>query len=101
MKKNKEQKEMTSFILRISKQELLEAKEKASEAGISLSELIRAQLADAQIMTRIDTEAMAELRKLGGLCKHLYNNGAPPEDTGAALQALGQAASALANDLYI
>ena len=99
--KKKEQKEMTSFILRISKEELAEAKTKASDAGISLSELIRAQLADAQIMTRIDTEAMAELRKLGGLCKHLYNKGAPPEDTGAALQALEQAASALANDLYI
>lgn len=95
----KKKKEMTSFLIRISKEELEEAKKKASEAGVSLSEMIRVQLSEAQVMTRIDTAAMAELRKLGGLCKHLYNEGAPPEATGAALHALGQAASALARDL--
>lgn len=95
----KKKKEMTSFILRISKEDLAAAKKKAADAGLSLSELIRLQLTDAQIMTRVDTEAMAELRKLGGLCKHLYNKGAPSEDTGAALHALGCAASALARNL--
>lgn len=59
--------------LRCTEEEANVLREKAKAAGISTSELLRRSALNRKIMTRTDTRLMAELLKLGGLQKHLYN----------------------------
>lgn len=86
----------TTFKIRISEKELDAAKIQANAAGMSVAELLRAKLRGAVVVAQVDTETVAELRRLGGLCKHLFTQGADPTATGAALKALEDAAARLA-----
>lgn len=84
-----------TFKMRFTDAELLSAKDKAADAGMSLAALIRAQLAGAKIVAKVDTKAIKALTKLGGLCNHLYNEGADPAKTGRAWAALERAVNRL------
>jgi hypothetical protein len=62
----------------------------AGKAGLSVSELIRRRYFGRPIMASADATVVAELRRLGGLLKHVHNesNGAYSRQTSEALSAL-------------
>ena len=82
-----------TFKMRFTDAELLSAKDKAADAGMSLAALIRAQLAGAKIVAKVDTKAIKALTKLGGLCNRLYNYGAEEKTTSRVWAALEKAAN--------
>ncbi|MBT9749215.1 plasmid mobilization protein [Desulfovibrio desulfuricans] len=86
-------KKTETFKLRFTEAELSTAKEKAAAAGLSLAALIRAQLAGAEIVAKVDVKAVNVLSKLGGLCNHLYNVGADEKTTSRVWAALERAAN--------
>lgn len=59
--------------IRVTEFELKELKEDAEEAGLSLSEYGRRRLLGLRVDSRLDVRVVGELRRLGGLIKHLYN----------------------------
>lgn len=85
----------TNIKFRITAEEKKEAQAQAEAAGLSLSSLARALLAGVHLRTKADVSALAELRKLGGLCKHALKEGGPHEAS-QAFKALEQAAARLA-----
>ena len=68
----------------------------AEAAGMPASAYVRAMATGNVIRTKTDAMVLNELRRLGGLCKHLFANGADPAATGEALRALEAAAARLA-----
>ncbi len=62
----------------------------ADLAGLSMSELIRRRYFGRPIVAHADAVLLKELRRLGGLLKHVHNesNGAYSHDTAAALSLL-------------
>ena len=84
---------LKTFKLRFTEAELSTAKEKAAAAGMSLAALIRAQLAGAEVVAKVDTRAINVLTQLGGLCNHLYKEGADPKKTSRVWAALERAAN--------
>ena len=85
------------FKLRFTETEFSLAKEKAAQAGMPLAALIRARLEGVEIVAKIDVKAIAQLRDLCGLFKHLYNEGANPAETGRALKAIESVAASMAH----
>ena len=86
-----------NFILRFTEEELQTAKEKAAQAGMPLAAYIRALVSGAEVVAKVDVKAMKELSGLAGLFKHLYNEGADPQQTGRALKAIESVAASLAH----
>lgn len=68
----------------------------AEAAGMPASAYVRALAVGNTIRTKTDAAVLNELRRLGGLCKHLFNSGADQAATGEALRALEAAAARLA-----
>ena len=95
MKKERQLKK-TNFIFRLTATEKDFIAAQAQAAGLPASEYVRAIALGNEIRTRADVAVLNELRRLGGLCKHLYNSGADPAATGAALAELESAAARLA-----
>lgn len=95
MKKEKQLKK-TNFIFRLTEKEKDFIAAQAEAAGLPASEYVRALALGHEIRTQADVAVLNELRRLGGLCKHLYNGGIDPEATGSALAALESAAARLA-----
>lgn len=60
-----------SITLRCSKAEKLKLREDANLAGLSLSELIRRQYFRRPIVPAANMEVVREIRRQGGLLKHL------------------------------
>lgn len=60
----------------------------AEAAGMSMSELVRAQYFRRKIVAQADAVMINELRKIGGLLKHVHNEsgGAYSEQSMAALR---------------
>ena len=86
----------TNFIFRLTAEEKSFIHAQAEAAGLPASEYVRGLALGYEIRTRADAAVLNELRRLGGLCKHLYNSGMDPAATGSALAALGHAADRLA-----
>ena len=65
-------------------------KEDADAAGLSLSELVRRRYFGRPIVANADAVMLKELRRLGGLLKHIHNEsgGAYSKETAAALLAI-------------
>ena len=59
--------------IRVAEFELKEIKEDAEEAGLSLSEYGRRRLLGLRVESKLDVRVVGELRRLGGLIKHLHN----------------------------
>lgn len=85
----------TNIKFRITAEEKKEAQAQAEAAGLSLSSLARALLSGVHIQTKADVSALAELRKLGGLCKYALKEGGPG-DAAKAFKELEAAAARLA-----
>jgi len=65
-------------------------KEDADLAGLSMSELVRRRYFGRPIIANADAVMLKELRRIGGLLKHIHNEsgGAYSKDTAAALLTL-------------
>jgi len=76
--------------IRVTEFELKELKEDAEEAGLSLSEYGRRRLLGLRVNSRLDVRIVSELRKLGGLIKHLHNesNGMYRSESAEALRTI-------------
>lgn len=59
--------------LRVTPAEHDQLREDADMAGLSLSELVRRRYFGRPIITRSDEIAIRELRRQGGLLKHVHN----------------------------
>lgn len=76
--------------IRLTSVEKAKLKEDADLAGLSMSELVRRRYFGRPIIANADTVMLKELRRIGGLLKHVHNQsgGAYSSDTAGALVAL-------------
>jgi hypothetical protein len=76
--------------LRVTKAEKARLKDDADLASLSVSELVRRRYFGRPIVAHADAVILKELRRLGGLLKHIHNEsgGAYRAETSATLAAL-------------
>jgi hypothetical protein len=76
--------------LRVSGAELLEIKEQAEASRLTVSEYVRRRVLGKRIIPKTDLSVLAELRRLGGLLKHVHleTRGTYSELTAGAIRAL-------------
>lgn len=76
--------------VRLTATEKAKLKEDADLAGLSLSELVRRRYFGKPILANADAVMLKELRRLGGLLKHVHNEsqGVYNKETAGALMAL-------------
>lgn len=76
--------------VRLTSSEKERLKEDADMAGLSMSELVRRRYFGKPIIANADAIMLKELRRIGGLVKHVHNqsNGAYNSETTAALSTL-------------
>jgi uncharacterized protein (DUF1778 family) len=76
--------------VRLTAAEKVRLKDDADLAGLSVSEFVRRRSFGRAIIAQADAVTIKELRRLGGLVKHLHNEsgGAYSRETAAALVAL-------------
>lgn len=86
--------------VRLTTDEKDRLKEDADLAGMSVSELVRRRYFGQPIIARADIVMIRELRRLGGLLKHLHisSNGEYKQETLATLHALKAAIKAISRD---
>ena len=87
----------TRIALRISEKEAQEVKEQAEASHLTLSEYARRRLLGKRIVAQADMNMLAELRRLGGLLKHIHNEtrGVYSELTANTIRDLGTYAKTL------
>jgi len=76
--------------VRLTTAEKAGLKETADLAGLSVSEYVRRRALGRAVLAQADAVTIKELRRLGGLVKHLHNEtgGVYSRETAAALVAL-------------
>ena len=76
--------------VRLTSAEKARLREDADLAGVSVSELVRRRYFGKPIVANADAVMLKELRRLGGLAKHLHqeSRGAYSKETAAALIAI-------------
>lgn len=76
--------------VRLTATEKAKLKEDADLSGLSLSELVRRRYFGKPILANADAVMLKELRRLGGLLKHVHNDsqGVYSKETAGALMAL-------------
>jgi hypothetical protein len=76
--------------VRLTATEKAKLKEDADLSGLSLSELVRRRYFGKPILANADAVMLKELRRLGGLLKHVHNEsqGVYSKETAGALMAL-------------
>lgn len=86
--------------VRLSGAEKARLAEDARLAGLSMSELVRRRYFGRPIVANADVVMVRELRRLGGLLKHLHteSRGAYSRDTADALAALKSYIEGLSHD---
>lgn len=77
--------------VRLTADEKADLVRQAAEAGLSVSELVRRRALGRRVDTALDRAMLNEVRRLGGLFKAAFANGADKAQTGAALQAVREA----------
>ena len=82
--------------LRFTRDEHERLKTEADMAGMSLSEFIRAHMLGKRVTSNTDKETIRELRRIGGLLKHLHNESAGAIKIAGAMKELEAALRALA-----
>lgn len=76
-----------AFSFRVTKNERAKIKESALLAGLSEGEYVRRAALGKRVVAMADTEALSQLRSLGGLLKHLHNQGIGHDEQTAAVLA--------------
>ena len=86
--------------VRMTVAEKTEMKEAADLAGLSVSEYVRRRALGRAVIAHADAAIIKELRRLGGLVKHLHNesHGAYDRQTAAVLTELQRAIQVLSYD---
>ena len=76
--------------VRLTEPEKARLREDADLAGVSVSELVRRRIFGRPIIASTDAVMLKELRRLGGLLKHIHSEsrGAYSKETAAALVAI-------------
>ena len=76
--------------VRLTAAEKARLKEDADLAGVSVSELVRRRYFGRPIVANADAVMLKEMRRLGGLLKHIHNEsgGVYSKETAAALAAI-------------
>jgi hypothetical protein len=76
--------------VRLTREEKASLQEDADMAGISVSALVRRRVLGHAVIARSDDVMLREMRRLGGLLKHVHNEsgGAYSEQTARALAAI-------------
>ena len=76
--------------VRLTSAEKARLREDADLAGVSVSELVRRRYFGRPIVANADAVMLKELRRLGGLLKHVYreSGGAYSKETAATLAAI-------------
>ena len=74
-------------VVRCTPEEKMQAEALASEAGLSVSALFRRRALGLPVHSAADAKMINELRKLGGLVKHIHNqtNGVNSYETATVL----------------
>ena len=87
--------------LRVTPDENAIIKEQAELSGLSISEYVRKRALGFHIMPKSELNILKELRRLGGLVKHVYSEsqGLYSTETSAALNALTSYAHRLEREL--
>jgi hypothetical protein len=87
--------------VRLSEEERQRIWDQADSSLLSVSEFIRRRALGKQIVSRSDLRVLAELRRLGGLLKHIHleTRGSYSRDTANAIQALESYARLLRRNL--
>ena len=87
--------------LRVTPEEQEKIKEYAELSGVSISEYIRKRALGGNIVPKLGLNILKELRRLGGLLKHVHNesNGAYSPETAEAINALASYARVLEREL--
>ena len=78
------------YSFRVSEQESEDFEEQRKVAGLSVSEYVRRRILGFRIVSKIDLRVLGELKRQGGLIKHLYKltRGMYSQDMAEAIQAL-------------
>ena len=86
--------------VRLTATEKIRLKEDADLAGLSMSELVRRRYFGRPIIASADAVMLKELRRIGGLLKHMHNENAGiySKDTTGALVALKAYIGKLSHD---
>ncbi|MEE4378014.1 MAG: MobB mobilization protein [Candidatus Competibacteraceae bacterium] len=86
--------------VRVKRSEKAQLKENARLAGLSISALVRRHSLNRKVIADVDMVMIRELRRLGGLVKHIHNesSGAYQEQTATILDQLSNAIDRIAND---
>jgi len=82
---------------RLSESEYAQISDDLTVCGLSISSLIRKRLLSVRVASRADLAVLSELRRLGGLLKHIHNEtlGAYSSLTAQAIKDLSEYARAL------
>jgi hypothetical protein len=90
----------TVINVRLSISEKERLKEDADLAALSMSELVRRRYLGSPIIANVDAVMVKELRRIGGLLKHIHNqsNGVYSQETAEALLALKAYIEKLSHD---
>lgn len=90
----------TVINVRLSISEKERLKEDADLAALSMSELVRRRYFGSPIIANVDAVMVKELRRMGGLLKHIHkqSNGAYSQETAEALVALKAYIEKLSHD---
>lgn len=94
-------KELDAVInVRLTTEEKERLREDADLAGLSMSELIRRRYFGRPIISNSDAIMLKELRRIGGLLKHIHNEseGVYSKETSGALVALKSYIGKLSHD---
>lgn len=86
--------------VRLTAAEKAKLKEDADLAGLGMSELVRRRCFGRPIIANADAVMLKELRRIGGLLKHIHNDsgGVYSKDTAGALVALKDYMEKLSRD---
>lgn len=86
--------------VRLTAAEKARLKEDADLAGLSMSELVRRRYFGRPIVANVDAVMLKELRRIGGLLKHIHNesNGTYSKETAAVLAVLKAYIEKLSHD---
>ncbi|MBU2780242.1 ribbon-helix-helix protein, CopG family [Acidithiobacillus caldus] len=86
--------------VRLTASEKARLREDADLAGLSVSELVRRRYFGRPIVAHADAVLLKELRRIGGLLKHVHNEsgGAYSQQTAAVLVTLKAAIEGLSHD---
>jgi len=75
MSSSENRKRTVNLKLRCLPEEADQIKEKAIDSGVSVSEFLRCAALRRKTRSTIDSQIINELRRLGGLQKHLFTEG--------------------------